>query len=237
MFAQSLLEVSASQRLRKGWLTAGSITLQAVVVVCLLLLPLLKPEGLASITHVPVPISWFGSPQPIQAAQQQITSAHAGANTITVPHAFSFRPHTANNGPDEPAACVICPVVGTAPTGPGILPFGESQPQLPLPLPSQPHVPSHPPRISHWMEGNLISQVKPQYPPIARTAGIQGQVVLQAIVSREGTIENLKVLSGHPLLVRSAIEAVSQWRYRPYYLNGEPIEVETQVTVNFSLNR
>jgi periplasmic protein TonB len=237
MFAQSLLEVSPSQRLRKGWLTAGSITLQAVVVVCLLLLPLVKPEGLASITHVPVPISWFGSPQPIQAAQQQISSAHGGANTITVPHAFSFLPHAGNNSPDEPATCVICPGAGTGPTGPGLLPFGESQPTMPGPPPAQPHITSRPPRISHWMGGNLISKVQPQYPPIARTAGIQGQVVLQAIVSREGTIESLKVLSGHPLLVRSAIEAVSQWRYRPYYLNGEPIEVETQVTVNFSLDR
>ena len=53
---------------------------------------------------------------------------------------------------------------------------------------------------------------------------------------REGTIENLQVVSGHPLLVRAAIEAVRQWRYRPYVLNGEPVEVETQVTVNFVLS-
>ena len=86
------------------------------------------------------------------------------------------------------------------------------------------------------MEGNLITQVKPQYPPMARTARIEGQVVLRAVIGRDGTIQNLRLISGHPLLVKAAIDAVSRWRYRPYYLNGEPIEVETQVTVNFTLN-
>jgi protein TonB len=85
-------------------------------------------------------------------------------------------------------------------------------------------------------EGNLIRKVQPNYPPLARSARIQGSVVLQAVISKEGTIENLKVLSGHPMLVQSAIEAVQLWRYRPYILNGDPVEVETQITVNFSLS-
>jgi protein TonB len=86
------------------------------------------------------------------------------------------------------------------------------------------------------MEGNLIYRVQPVYPPMARTARIQGPVVLRAIISKSGAIENLQVVSGHPMLVKSAIEAVSQWRYRPYILNDEPVEVETQVTVNFLLS-
>ncbi len=65
---------------------------------------------------------------------------------------------------------------------------------------------------------------------------VQGQVVLRAMISREGTIENLQVLSGHPMLVRAAVDAVRQWRYRPYLLNGEPVEVETEVRVNFILS-
>jgi len=84
-------------------------------------------------------------------------------------------------------------------------------------------------------EGNLVRKVQPAYPQLARTARIQGSVVLQAVISKEGAIENLKVLTGHPLLVQSAIDAVRQWRYRPYILNGDPIEVETQIVVNFSL--
>ena len=86
------------------------------------------------------------------------------------------------------------------------------------------------------MEGNLIHRVQPQYPVLARQARVQGIVVLRAMISREGKIENLQVVSGHPLLVKSAMEAVLQWRYRPYYLNTEPVEVETQVTVNFTLS-
>jgi protein TonB len=86
------------------------------------------------------------------------------------------------------------------------------------------------------MEGNLIFRVQPQYPALARQARIQGVVVLFAMISREGKIENLRVVSGHPLLLKSAIDAVLQWRYRPYYLNNEPVEVETQVTVNFTLS-
>ena len=86
------------------------------------------------------------------------------------------------------------------------------------------------------MEGNLIYKVQPVYPPLARQARIQGSVLLRAIISRRGTIEDLSVISGHPMLVGAAIEAVRQWRYRPYILNDEPVEVETRVTVNFSLS-
>jgi len=86
------------------------------------------------------------------------------------------------------------------------------------------------------MEGNLIRRVQPAYPPLARSARIQGQVVLAAVISKEGMIENLRVLEGHPMLVRAALDAVTQWRYRPYILNNEPVEVETRITVNFSLS-
>ena len=86
------------------------------------------------------------------------------------------------------------------------------------------------------MEGNLIHRVQPDYPALARQVRVQGTVVLRAMISREGSIENLQVLSGHPMLVRAAVDAVRQWRYRPYVLNGEPVEVETEVTVNFVLS-
>ena len=89
--------------------------------------------------------------------------------------------------------------------------------------------------VSHWAEGNLVYRVQPNYPLLARQARIQGTVQLRAIISRMGTIENLTVLRGHSMLVPSAVEAVKQWRYRPYLLNGDPIEVETDITVNFTL--
>jgi periplasmic protein TonB len=92
-------------------------------------------------------------------------------------------------------------------------------------------------RVSQGVStGLLIKKVTPNYPPLARQARIQGQVVLQAEISKEGTIQNLQLISGHPMLAPSAIEAVKQWRYKPYLLNGEPVAVETQVVVNFSLS-
>jgi protein TonB len=92
-------------------------------------------------------------------------------------------------------------------------------------------------RVSQGVSaGLLIRKVQPSYPPLARQARIQGQVVLQAEISKEGTIQNLQLISGHAMLAPAAIEAVKQWRYKPYLLNGEPVAVETQVIVNFSLS-
>ena len=87
------------------------------------------------------------------------------------------------------------------------------------------------------LEGSLIRKVEPKYPPLAIAARIQGSVVLAAVISKAGTIENLKLVSGHPMLVAAAIDAVRQWQYRPYVLNSEVIEVETQITVNFTLGQ
>jgi protein TonB len=85
------------------------------------------------------------------------------------------------------------------------------------------------------IEGNLIRKIQPIYPALAKTARIQGTVVLHAVISKQGNVENLSVLSGHPMLVQTALDAVKQWKYKPYYLNGEPVEVETTVTINFNL--
>jgi protein TonB len=83
--------------------------------------------------------------------------------------------------------------------------------------------------------GLLIRKVQPTYPPLAKQARISGSVVLQAVIGKDGTIQNLRAVSGHPMLIQSAIDAVRQWKYKPYFLNGEPVEVDTQVTVNFTL--
>jgi periplasmic protein TonB len=85
------------------------------------------------------------------------------------------------------------------------------------------------------MAGNLLDKVTPQYPAIAKAARIQGTVVLQATISKTGSIENLRVVSGPPMLQQSAMDAVRSWRYKPYLLNGDPVEVETTVNVVFNL--
>jgi protein TonB len=84
---------------------------------------------------------------------------------------------------------------------------------------------------------NLIRQVKPSYPPLAKQARIQGTVRFNAVIAKDGTIQNLTVASGHPMLVASAMEAVKQWLYKPTLLNGEPVEVITTIDVNFTLNQ
>ena len=89
-----------------------------------------------------------------------------------------------------------------------------------------------PPSVSTAL---LISKVLPVYPPTAQQARIQGEVVLHAAISRDGTVESLREISGHPFLIPAAIDAVKQWRYKPYMLNGKPMAVATEISVNFVL--
>ena len=125
--------------------------------------------------------------------------------------------------------------------GDGVFPIGVPA-DLPLPISgTNPVMPARPApsirtfRKSTILEGSLVRRVQPIYPPLARMARIQGPVVVAAIISRAGTMEHVQAISGHPMLIPAAVEAVSQWRYKAYILNGEAIEVETQITVNFLL--
>jgi protein TonB len=87
--------------------------------------------------------------------------------------------------------------------------------------------------VSH---GLLIKQVQPKYPQSALASHTKGAVQIEATINKEGNVTNLKVLSGDPGLARAAMEAVHQWRYKPYYLDGVPVEIQTQITVNFKAN-
>lgn len=92
-------------------------------------------------------------------------------------------------------------------------------------------------RVSQGVStGLLVNKVPPQYPDVAKQARIQGQVVLQAEIDKHGDVESLTLISGHPMLAPAAIEAVKQWKYKPYLLNGQPVAVETQIIVNFQLS-
>jgi len=92
-------------------------------------------------------------------------------------------------------------------------------------------------RVSQGVStGLLVTKMQPQYPEDARQARIQGSVVLKAVIDKNGGVEELTLVSGHPLLAPAALEAVKQWKYKPYLLNGQPVKVETQITVNFQLS-
>ncbi len=99
-------------------------------------------------------------------------------------------------------------------------------------------VPSKPLAISSGVAaGMLVQQTQPVYPSIAKAAGVSGTVVLHATISKNGTIKDLKVVSGSPMLQQAALEAVRTWRYKPYKLSNQPVEVETAISVVFSLNK
>jgi len=146
--------------------------------------------------------------------------------------------------PEPPSQSAAVGVVGGVPGGmPGGTPGGvlgsilSSAAAAPPPPPPPPQS-TTPKRIrvgGNVEQAKLIFKPTPEYPPLAKVARIQGVVRLEAIISRDGTVQDLKVLSGHPLLVKSALEAVQRWRYQPTLLNGEPVEIVTEIDVNFSL--
>jgi protein TonB len=244
MFADSLLETSWAQRSRRSWTTLSSFGLEALVIGLLLLLPVLKTAGLPSARTVSTPISLGRrAPEPLAPAPQSWGASTAQASIAPARFMQPSRiPTVIRTGPDDSTPQLPsgpgAGIQGTDfPPGPGdglsiASVINGSRPMLPAPPPSI----SRAIRTSSILEGNLIRRVEPVYPPLARSARIQGRVVLVAVISKAGTIENLHALSGHPMLVPAAVDAVSQWRYRPYILNSEAIEVETQITVNFSLS-
>ncbi len=241
MFADSLLETSRAEYAHRSWTTFTSFTLEALAVSLLLLLPLWKTVGLPAVRNISTPLSFahHGDPAPtnptghfhstmttIVAAPRLMMPTHIPTQIQTGPDPVApSQPIGEYIGSNGPSNNFPIGIVGM-PSGEHPMPVAA----MPKPKPSVPEF-----RRSSLLEGNLIRRVQPTYPSLARSARIQGAVVLDATISKAGTIENLRLISGHPMLVPAAIEAVSQWRYRPYILNDEPIEVETQITVNFIL--
>jgi periplasmic protein TonB len=240
LFGDSLLQPSFDQRLRRSWTTLSSFGLQAFAMGLLLLLPLVKPDRIPLLHRLATPVS-LGQPVP----DAPPMPAHVGAGSLAPSNPLMARlmqpsriPTTTNAPSSEDAPPQVCCALengDTTNTIPGLpTGLGSTNGIRPV-LPTPPPLPARPIRLSHISEGSLIYKPQPEYPPLARTTRVEGQVVLAALISKDGTIENLRVVAGHPLLVRSAIAAVSQWRYRPYILNNDPVEVETQITINFSL--
>jgi periplasmic protein TonB len=235
----SALENTWDQSARRRWTTLASFSMQALALSLLLAIPLLWVQG-------PPELHWFdsrivvppsapapaapGGPRPIH--RFNVSSEHFFQPT-TIPHGIAAEDDNSGAVPSAPTLGEVGTEACTGCRGPGVI--GSSGDQMAIAPPPTP-VQVRPLRISHWAEGNLVHRVQPNYPPLARQARIEGPVQLRAIISRTGTIENLALLSGHPMLSPAAIEAVRQWRYRPYLLNGEPIEVETEITVNFVLS-
>jgi periplasmic protein TonB len=240
MFADSLLDSARTDHSRRGWTTFVSFAAQALAAAVLLLLPLFYTQALPPFQLMARLVAPTPPPAPPPAGPMRntrVSSSNVSSDGHVIAPRFVPREIAMLDEPSPPPAIENGGpgVVGSTGTDRnGVLHSIESG--IATVVPPPPTSAAHPPRVSRMMEGNLIYRVQPQYPPLARQARIHGMVVLRAMISREGKIENVQVISGPPLLVKSAMDAVLQWRYRPYFLNNEPVEVETQVTVNFTLS-
>ena len=241
MFEDSLFDSGAGSRPRKTWPKLVSFAIEVGAIGVLVLLPFIYTQALPK--QMWTDILENPAPPPGVAPQQTLHSQPRTSHDNHAPDDNVFRepryiPRTTSMVHDEPASAEGPPsmegVQGGMPGGvenPVIIGIARATP----PLIAKVSPPTKLRVSSGVAAGMLVHQVKPQYPPLAVQARIQGTVVLQAVIGKDGTVEELRLVSGHPMLAPAAIEAVKQWRYRPYLLNGEPVEVDTQINVNFTL--
>jgi protein TonB len=238
MFEDSTFESAGRIHTRsRGW-SLAAFAFNALILAALIVIPLLYPEALPRqmmnlllVAPPPPP----AAPNPVQ---QQPTQTFHGQHEfngidLTAPPRIPIGIKRFQGVEQEPAGGPISLDSGTGVIGAN--PFGNSTYKPPVVVREQPRGPV---TISRGVaEGMLIQRILPHYPPIAVASRTQGTVVLQATISKDGAIENLHVVSGSPMLQQAALDAVSQWRYRPYLLSGLPVEVETTINVVFSLNQ
>ncbi len=233
MFEDALVESSGRIRTRGGWFSGVAALINGSAVGVLLLLPLLHPaslpkQSLSMLLMAPRPPAAHVQPAPRAVASVHATTA---ANPFAAPTLIPTS--VAPEAPAPPADPGIAPLSD----GAAARPFDGLADSIGTAAPPIVHV-AQPQRLaisSGVMAGNKVSGTEPQYPAIARAARVGGIVTLAATIAKSGAIENLHVVGGPPLLTAAAIDAVRTWRYRPYLLNGQPVEVETTVRVVFHL--
>ena len=235
MFNELLESSSQKQKTNTGWSVILSAIVQISALLVLILIPLIYtqalPKAMLSTLLIAPPPPPPPPPPPartiIKPVARLIESGRrmqprAIPKDVAVFKEAELPPDVINNTNQSG-------VFGGLP-GQGIM--AGNGPALPPPKPAAPA------RIKQGGEvtaASIITQTRPAYPALARQARIQGTVVLHAIIDKEGKVAQLEVVSGHPLLVASAIEAVKQWRYKPTQLNGDPVEVDTTIQVTFTM--
>ena len=241
MFEDSLIESGGKPKTKRGWTSLLSFILQAMIIGVMVLIPLIFTEALPKAQLMTFLVAPPPPPPPAAAPvkivhQVQTDIVNGQLRTPTkIPKKVEMIKEDEAPPPVMAATGVVGGVPGGVPGGSmgGVLgSIASAGAVVAMPKIATPQRV----RVSSGVQsGLLIRKVQPTYPPLARQARIQGTVVLQAQISKTGDIENLQLVSGHPMLAPAAIEAVKQWKYKPYLLNGEPVEVETTVQVNFSL--
>lgn len=245
MFEDSLIESGGRLRTKRGATTLVSFILQVALVGILVILPLVFTEALPKqqlMTFLVAPPPPPPPPPPaaatpiktVKVVQTDIINGQLRTPT-KIPEKVQMIKEEEAPPPVMSASGVVGGVPGGVPGGQmgGVIGGIISSTPVAVPKVATPQRV----RVSQGVsQGLLVKKVQPAYPPLARQARIQGTVTLQAEISKDGSIENLRLVSGHPMLAPAAIEAVKQWRYKPYMLNGEPVAVETTVMVNFTLS-
>ena len=247
LFEDSLLEASSGQRKRRTWTTLLACVLQCLLVGVLILIPLwftdvLPKQQLLTFLEAPPPPPPPppAAPAPKAVRVVKVTSDIANRQLRT-PGRIPAKVQMIKED-DAPPPTISEGVVGGVPGGVpggqlggvigGIISSNSSL--AALPTLSKPAAMPQRVRVSQGVsKGLLVYHMDPPYPVLARQAHMQGTVILTALIDKEGNIQNLQVVSGHPLLTPAAIEAVKHWRYKPFLLDGQPVGVETTVTVNF----
>lgn len=236
MFQGTLLE-SSVQAPRKRWPMATAFLLETTVVATLVIVPLLVTKVVPVFAHsgyycptAPIPLANKKPPRP---SGPNEGSGSASSRTAVVSLSSCSGPNCIHIGTSVDAKDTDEP--------PNLNPASYDRNGPDLSRGTGHSRPSGPGegriRLSTLSEALLIKRVDPIYPHMAQLAGVSGLVKLHAIIAKDGSIQSLGVISGHPLLAPAAVEAVRQWQYRPYRLNDEIVEVETFITVNFKRER
>jgi periplasmic protein TonB len=244
MFEQSLLLDHAAAK--KTGAMAASLTAQTLAVSVLIAIPLIFSDHLPGVRPI-IPLTVPSAPPPAPPTHSAAPSSSSGPSFASTK---IYNPTRVANLSQTPSVSIVdAPslglpgVEGGVPGGTGVFPI-VGQPiheGLPQPKPhvvDQPTAPTKPVAIGGDVLGaKLIKKVLPVYPPIARQARISGTVQLIGIIAKDGTIQQLRVVSGNPLLVPAALDAVRQWIYRPTLLNGQAVEVIAPIDVTFTLTQ
>ena len=218
--------------------------IEVVVIGVMVIVPLIYTDALPKaqlMTFLVAPPPPPPPPPPPAAAPRVVVQRVSMAELMKAPTVIPKTIAKIKDQPQVSSVGVVGGVAGGVPGGQmggvlgGIIGGVTGGVPPPPPPPPKAEVPQRI-RVGGQVEAaKLIYGPKPEYPPLAKMARIQGTVRLEALIAKDGTIKDLKVLSGHPLLVKAALSAVQQWRYQPTLLNGQPVEVETEIDVNFTL--
>jgi len=229
MFEDSIFESAGTIHTRSHQWMVAAFGLNASILTALVMIPLICPPMLPRLVNSIIMEALV--PPKLQPQQKPAQTARPANLPTTDPFQAPIRiPHI-----------IVIPAIPDPPIIPSTSIFADSNSELfrsPTVVPVvHPAVQARQRVSSGTEEGLLIDKRMPVYPAIARSAGISGTVTLEAIISKTGTIENLRVISGPMMLQQAALDAVRTWRYRPYLLDGQPVEVETTVNVIFTLQR